>query len=143
MSVAQTEILHASAVAIGNRGLIITGPSGSGKSSLAIQLIALGAELVADDRVIAEAHSEGGLLISAPNTIVGQIEARGVGLLTLPHRQSLAIAVVDLTQTTIERLPPNTRTRVAGIELPLIPKVERPDFAPMLLLYLKTGALER
>ncbi|MEO1532556.1 MAG: serine kinase, partial [Pseudomonadota bacterium] len=48
--------LHASAVALGERGLLILGPSGAGKTRLALELVALGAELVADDRVIVEAH---------------------------------------------------------------------------------------
>ena len=56
--------LHASAVAIEGRAVLITGPSGSGKSGLALDIIALGARLVADDGVIL--RREGERLILSP-----------------------------------------------------------------------------
>ncbi|NNF89808.1 MAG: serine kinase [Boseongicola sp.] len=140
---AETEVLHASAVAVGRRGLLILGASGSGKSTLAIQLIALGATLVADDRVVAARGAEGGLMLSAPETIRGRIEARGVGLMTLPHAPALAFAVVDLDRPETERLPAPRDVVVADVALPSIGKLESPAFPSILYLYLKWGSLER
>ena len=132
-------VLHASAVALGNRGLLITGASGSGKSTLALRLIGLGATLVADDRVIVTPLPEGGLRLSCPAPIRGLIEARGVGLLRVEATKALAIAVVDLDRTATERLPEPETAEVAGRPLPLIRRVEGPAFPDILLLYLKGG----
>ena len=78
--------LHASAVAVEGRGCLITGAAGSGKSTLALEMVALGAELVADDRVDIR-RSGKALLLSAPASIAGLVEARGVGILRLPVRR--------------------------------------------------------
>lgn len=137
------EVLHASAVAVGTRGLLILGPSGSGKSTLALQLIALGAQLVADDRVIATPTPESGVLLSAPETIRGRIEARGVGLLCLEAVKARAFAVVDLSRTEERRLPEPRETVISGERLPLLSKVESPAFASILRVYLTTGHLEQ
>jgi len=67
-------VLHATAVAVGGRGLLILGRSGAGKSSLALQLIALGARLVADDRTRVTL-GPAGLVASPPEAIRGRIEA--------------------------------------------------------------------
>ena len=135
-------VLHASAVAFGHRGLLITGASGAGKSGLAIQLIALGADLVADDAVAVTRRAEGGLLLAAPESIAGMIEARGLGLLTASPVTALAAAVVDLDTPETERLPERRSTRIAGEDLPLLRRVESPAFASMLKLYLTGGRAE-
>ncbi|HPD93004.1 MAG: serine kinase [Rhodobacter sp.] len=128
--------LHASAVAFGpERGVLILGPSGAGKSQLALALIGLGAELVADDRV--QLMGDGGALFARPpRTIAGLIEARGLGLLRLTHRRLARIVLaVDLAESA-ERLPePRTRS-LAGITLACLPG--RPDegFARALAHYL-------
>ncbi|MEF9600929.1 HPr kinase/phosphatase C-terminal domain-containing protein, partial [Paracoccus sp. PXZ] len=73
-------ILHASCIAHRGRGLLILGPSGAGKSTLALEMMAFGATLVADDRTIL--RREGGRIVAdAPDSIRGRIEARGVGIL--------------------------------------------------------------
>lgn len=137
------EILHASAVAFEDRGLLILGASGSGKSSLALQLIALGATLVADDRVEVVAEAEGGLVLSAPAPIRGRIEARGAGLLALPSAPARAFAAVDLDRTETVRLPEPNDIVIAGKTLPVFARLEGSAFAPILFLYLKFGSLER
>ncbi|HHY02835.1 MAG TPA: serine kinase, partial [Paracoccus sp.] len=87
--------IHASAVAIEGRGLLILGPSGAGKSSLALALMAQGALLVADDRVLLDA-SEGQLIAACPAPLLGRIEARGVGILAAPPAGPVPLAqVVD------------------------------------------------
>ena len=74
---------QASAVAIEGRALLIEGPPGSGKSSLALALIERGAGLIGDDAVTLTA-SEEQLIASPPPNITGLLEVRGVGLARLP-----------------------------------------------------------
>ena len=132
-------VLHASAVAIGSSGLLITGPSGSGKSSLALELMALGATLVADDRVLVTSSSESGILMSAPEALQGLIEARGMGLLNAPCRPARLVAVVDLSTVESQRLPDRHETVIANEVIPTIRKVESANFPAMLVAYLKGG----
>ena len=74
-------IVHASCVAWKGRGLLIGGPVGSGKSSLALQLMAFGADLIADDRTALSADRDGPPVAAPVAPIAGLIEARGVGIL--------------------------------------------------------------
>ncbi|WP_434289336.1 HPr kinase/phosphorylase [Celeribacter sp. SCSIO 80788] len=132
--------LHASCVALDeNAALLITGPSGCGKSTLALTLMGFGAHLVADDRT--ELTRAGDTLIAkAPETISGMIEARGVGLLSAPALSHARIrAVVDLSQTEPNRLPPARETALIGVSIPVFFKVEGPGFAPALIQWLKGG----
>jgi serine kinase of HPr protein (carbohydrate metabolism regulator) len=117
--------LHATAVArwvpgTGWRAVLISGTSGAGKSDLALRLIGRGWRLVADDYVHVFASGEG-LYASAPNTIRGRIEARGVGVIEAGVSGVVRLALaVDLTATAPERLPePESRT-LAGRALPLL-----------------------
>ena len=111
--------LHASAVAVGDRGLLITGAAASGKTTLALEMIALGAALVADDRVAAGADDAGRVWLSAPEAIRGLVEVRGFGLARLPARPSVALALVaDLDAAEPERLPARRTRDVAGIACP-------------------------
>lgn len=135
--------LHATAVSVDGRGLLLTGPSGSGKSSLALQMMAFGADLVADDQVCVTPLSEGGLKLSAPEPTKGLIEARGVGLIMAPVASAYAVAVVDLSQTETERLPSERETVIGGVRLPLLKRVETPAFAAILMNYLKSGRAQR
>lgn len=130
------EVLHATAVALGNAGLLITGTSGSGKSSLALQLIGLGATLVADDGVICTA-CDGHLHLSAPAATRDRIEARGFGILAVPSRTAWAKAVVEMDRTGTKRLPEPREIVIAGVALPAFGKVESPAFASMLRVYLE------
>lgn len=132
-------ILHAGCVCLAGRGVLILGPSGSGKSGLALQLMALGCDLVSDDRT-AVAAREGVLVATAPEAIRGRIEARGVGLLVAePVRVARVALAVDLGHLEAERLPPWRVHTVLGVDLPLLHRVESPYFAAAILQYLKAG----
>ncbi len=130
--------LHASAVAFDGRAALITGASGSGKSSLALELIALGGVLVADDQVEINVREEG-VWLSAPQPLAGRIEARGIGILQVPSAPARAVVVIDMDTVEAERLPPERAVTVAGATFPLLRKVESPSFAAMLRAYLLGG----
>ncbi len=133
------DIFHASAAAIGPRAVLILGPSGHGKSALALSLMAFGADLIADDRV--ELSSTDGLpWLSAPADLPNLIEARGVGLLKAdPVQGAWAALVVDLGQTELARMPPNRDVSILGAIVPLVHKVDSPHFPAAILQYLRRG----
>lgn len=131
--------LHASTVAQGARALVILGASGAGKSALALQLMAFGAVLVADDRTLLTPRN-GRLFASAPKPIRGRIEARGIGLLGAASCSEAVVALaVDLDREESDRLPPERRIEWCGIAVPLVLRVQSVHFAPALWQYLKAG----
>jgi hypothetical protein len=111
--------LHATAVALGDAGVLLLGAPGSGKSDLALRLIDRGARLIADDRVVTEA-GEGGLLLSPPAAIAGRLEVRGVALLTLPFVGGLAAAMAFDLAAAPERLPVPFLRDIGGVLLPCL-----------------------
>ena len=115
-----SENLHASTVALDGRGVLISGPSGSGKSDLALRLLDRGFVLVSDDRTII--RREGSRLIaSAPETIRGKLEVRGVGIVEMEHQRDVPIALVVELTSDIQRLPDEGRERlILGSAIPLI-----------------------
>ena len=133
------EIVHASCVALAGRGLLITGASGRGKSTLALQLMALGAELVADDRV-ALSRSGDVVIASAPAAIAGLIEARGLGLLHAePAAPTPVFALLDLDRVEADRLPQARKIDLLGQSVTLLFRVDAPHFAAALVQLLRTG----
>jgi HPr kinase/phosphorylase len=135
------EIFHATAIAHAGRGVLITGASGSGKSGLALQLMALGAGLVADDRTRLW-RVEDEIMADVPETIRGQIEARCVGILRAPAVGPVPVAlVIDMDRVETKRLPPERGTRILGRDLPMLRKVENPCFPATILLYLEGGRI--
>lgn len=122
------DIVHATCVAFGARGVLILGPSGAGKSALGLQLIALGACLVADDRTALEA-APGAVFATAPPGLPPLIEARGLGLLrarTCPRAQ--VVLAVDLGRRETDRLPPARHTTLAGVTVGLVFGVDGSHF---------------
>lgn len=133
-------ILHGSCVALGeDRAVVITGASGSGKSALALQLMALGARLVADDKTCVTLRG-GALVASAPDTIAGLIEARGVGILRAdPVPEARLVLAVDMDREEKDRLPHPREIHLLGCPVPLLCCVQAPHFAPALLQMLREG----
>ncbi|HEX4113434.1 MAG TPA: HPr kinase/phosphatase C-terminal domain-containing protein [Stellaceae bacterium] len=114
-------LLHGTAIALNGEGILLRGPSGSGKSDLALRLVDGGAKLIADDQT--ELRDIGGAArLSAPATIAGRIEVRGVGIVVVPHQASAPLRlVVDLEPAaTIERLPEPAWFRFFAYDIPLI-----------------------
>jgi serine kinase of HPr protein (carbohydrate metabolism regulator) len=114
-------MVHATCVACGGRAVLLCGPPGSGKSDLALRLIDGGARLVADDQVRLRAEA-GRIVASAPETIAGRLEVRGIGIVAVPHVAAAPVAlVVDLVSPgTVERLPDAAQRTYLGIALPLV-----------------------
>jgi HPr kinase/phosphorylase len=130
---------HASAVAFNARAVLILGASGSGKSSLALSLMALGADLVADDRVALTCR-DGVPWASAPDALPDLIEARGVGLLNATRIEGAWVSlVVDMGSVEPDRHPSRRDVSVLGMTLPLVQKVDGPHFPAAILQYLKHG----
>jgi HPr kinase/phosphorylase len=122
--------IHATAVLVGERAVLIRGPSGSGKSKLAFDLILAGrsgvlppATLVGDDRICIECR-RGDLIVRPAPELAGLIEIRGLGLRQMGFAASALVGlVIDLAAGNAERLPPPEalRTVIAGVELPRLP----------------------
>ena len=132
-------IVHATTVAIQGQGVVIQGPAGSGKSGLALQLMALGARLVADDRTILT-PCDGRLHASCPAPLVGMIEARGVGLLRAePLHEAPVVLVIDMGVEEPSRLPARHLVTLLDCQLPLLQKVASSHFPAAVLQYVLGG----
>jgi serine kinase of HPr protein (carbohydrate metabolism regulator) len=115
-----SEMFHASTVARGNRAIVITGPSGSGKSDLALRLLDHGFQLVSDDQTIISRDGDR-LLASAPPNIAGKIEVRGIGIVDMDAANDVPVALVVELTSEIHRLPDDSRERlILGIGVPLV-----------------------
>jgi len=119
MSRLSSEMVHATTVAKDGRGVIIAGRSGSGKSDLALRLIDRGFVLVSDDQTMIIKSGEG-LIASAPDTIRGKIEVRGIGILEMPSHDTAAVSLWVQLSDDIKRLPEDERHQILGIEVPEI-----------------------
>ncbi len=130
--------MHASCIVLNGAGLLIIGPSGSGKSAMALKLMALGAQLVADDRTNVEAIA-GRVIATCPAALSGLIEARGIGILPVSDIAPTAEIrlVLDLHLVETRRMPPARLTTVAGIDIETITQITADHLPAALLCYLK------
>ena len=114
-------LVHGTCVELDGAGVLLRGPSGSGKSDLSLRLITeRRGLLVADDQVEIEAL-DGALMARPSACLAGMLEVRGMGLVRLDHQRTCEILVViDLRESRdVERMPEPRRTAIAGLSLPL------------------------
>ena len=128
-------VARGSAVAVNGRGLLIVGSPGSGKSEMAIALMAYGAMLVGDDGVTLREQGDC-VMISPPPNIEGQIEIRGVGIMAANAVTARLVAVLDMDRVETDRLPPFRDTDVLGHATRCLHKVESPHFPAAIWQYL-------
>jgi HPr kinase/phosphorylase len=135
-----TSTVHASAVLVGSKAVLIRGPAGAGKSQLAWRLLWSAqpfTRLVADDRVQLEAR--GGRLLARPApALAGLIEVRGLGIRRVPYEEVAAVnLVVDLAAADAARLPPREAVEVAveGVTLPRLPVAPGKPALPVVLAF--------
>lgn len=140
--------MHATAVLLGDRGVLIAGPSGSGKTALALALIdrartsGLFTRLVSDDQLFLSATA-GRLVCHAPVTIAGLVEIRGLGPSPIAHE---AAAAVDLLvrlapAADIERLPEPSSEILMGCSIPKVMLAERESAAALPVVFARLGLL--
>jgi len=139
--------IHASAVLVGARAVLIRGPAGSGKSRLTLTLVQTGksgmlpfTRLVGDDRVHVE-PAHGRLLVRPAEALKGLIEVRGLGIRQIPFESVAVVGVIaDLSAPDSERLPAPASTvgEVAGIALPRLAVAPGEDPFPLLIAALHT-----
>ncbi|GKY89270.1 HPr kinase/phosphorylase [Sinisalibacter aestuarii] len=134
-----SETRHASAVAVDGRAVLIEGPSGSGKSGLALDLISRGARLIADDRTRLVLR-DGWPWALPPERLAGVIEARGVGLIRSEgHPPAPLTLVVEMGAVETARLPAPRTKEVLGQAILHLRRVDAPHFASAILALLKGG----
>ncbi len=142
-----TPTIHASAVLIGAKAVLIRGPSGAGKSRLAFALIDAGlggalpfTRLVADDRAHVEVCG-GRLLVRPAAALAGLIEVHGLGIRRLAYEPVAVVGlVIDLAAPDAERHPAAGagETVIAGVALPRLAAAPQAEALPLVLAHLHT-----
>jgi HPr kinase/phosphorylase len=131
--------MHATCVCVDGKGLLILGPSGAGKSSLALQMMGLGASLVADDRVEL-ARRDDMVIARCPPPLAGLIEARGLGILQAePLPEARVVLIADLSRPPQVRLPVPEKFLLLGCEIDFVGAVADAHFSASLVQYLRCG----
>ncbi|MEJ6709814.1 MAG: serine kinase [Amylibacter sp.] len=126
--------VHGTAIAVGGRGFLFVGSSGCGKSGLALQMMALGAELISDDQVLLQ-HVGMNVEMTAPDSLDSLIEARFIGVLKTKTLQSAVLChVIDLDKEPEARMPQLQHSEVLGVRIDLINGRNVPNLASSLMI---------
>lgn len=134
---------HATAVTVDGRALLITGASGTGKSTLALEMIALGATLICDDQVMLERQGNV-VMASAPSGAPAVIEARGIGLIPVDQVAPPApiTLIMDLDAAETKRMPRARVASVLGVPVRRLGRPERLSAAALILALRGGGPLD-
>ena len=117
---AKTQV-HGTAIILDGRGVLIRGPSGSGKSDLALRLMNAGGRLVADDRVNLALCGDM-ISMSAPPNLEGKLEIRGIGIVRVDFCKSAQLNLTcDLMSANqINRYPSENYAIFLAQQVPLL-----------------------
>ena len=113
--------IHGTCVAIGNEAILFRGPSGSGKSDLALRVINCGGTLVSDDQTII-VRQEDELIMSSPENIRDKIEVRGVGIVNMPAKKEVRLGLVldMMPSEKIDKIPLPQFCWYLGLQVPVL-----------------------
>jgi HPr kinase/phosphorylase len=119
MTADASQQIHATCISLEGLGLLLRGPSGSGKSDLALRMMEHNSQLIADDCVDLSLKS-GVLIAQAPDRLRGLLEVRGVGIIEVPYGNSISIlGLINLVDSNkIQRLPDHRMEILLGVEVP-------------------------
>ncbi len=121
MSEKMSETIHATSIVIDGKAILLTGPSGSGKSDLALRLIDHGAMLLSDDYTLAQRDGDT-LIARPPERIEGRMEVRGIGIVEMPHCPAAPVALILDLSAPPDRMPDALSSRmIAGMGVPVLP----------------------
>lgn len=114
-----SDLVHMSCVAVDEKGVLIAGRSGSGKSDLALRLIDRGAVLVSDDICVLRVK-DGRLCAAAPARLEGKIEVRGLGIVETSGAGEIAVSLIADLDENPQRMPESETRTLLGVAIPLI-----------------------
>ena len=137
------ENLHASAVELDGKAVLIKGASGSGKSVLALKLISLGANLIADDQTLVFKHKNK-VYLCAPESLPRGLEIRGIGIVGAPICEQAELGlVVDLSKVEKNRVPETIERKIVimGYSFPFYLFKDIKEPAASIYAILKFGIL--
>jgi serine kinase of HPr protein (carbohydrate metabolism regulator) len=135
--------VHGTCITIDGHGVLLRGPSGSGKSDLALRAIDRGARLVAEDWVVLTRRGEA-VIASAPSSLHGLIEIRGLGIMRVDAvAEARVVLVADMAEAgSIERMPERRQCEIEGVALPWLALAPFEASAPAKLRFALTAALD-
>lgn len=114
-----SDVIHATCVARDKRAILLLGPSGAGKSDLALRLFDRDFGLVSDDQTLLR-KEDSRLIASAPATIAGKMEVRGIGIVEFPTLGDMPVALAVELTSDIRRMPEDSDQRTfLGVDIPL------------------------